>query len=276
MKEFKMKKLLALFLCIAMALVFTACSGGGSEEEGEAEGGEEPMTIVAVTEATYPPFESTDEDGNIVGFDIDLINAIAEDQGFVVEMQNINFDALIPTVESHQADMIIAGISENPERAEHVAFTDPYYNSGNFILVLADSGIDSEEDIPTDAKIGCQTGTTCADYVQNFVNDGKAGQAVILDQTTTIMLQLDNGDIQAFVGDKPVLDEYVAKGEGKYKIVGHFSYETGDGLLKMAVAKDNPELLEKLNTGLKNIMANGKYKEICDKWGIGGLEEPAE
>ena len=270
MKTNTIKKLLAICLCLTLAFVFAACGGGSDDGGGEDEG--EVLTIVAVTEATYPPFESVDEEGNIVGFDIDLIYAIAEDQGFNVEIQNINFDALIPTVESHQADMIIAGISENPERAEHVAFTDPYYNSGNFLMVMADSDINSEADIPTDAKIGAQTGTTCADYAQAFVADGKAAEVVILDQTTTMVLQLENGDIQVIVGDKPVLDEYVAKSGGKYKLAGPFSYETGDGMLKMAVAKDNPELLEKLNTGLANIMANGKYQEICDKWGIGGLE----
>ncbi|MBQ6621262.1 MAG: basic amino acid ABC transporter substrate-binding protein [Mogibacterium sp.] len=258
----KLKKLLVLALCLTTVFAFTACGGGGGEAE------EEVMHVVAVTEPTYPPFESTDEDGNLVGFDIDLINAIAEDQGFEVEMQTMSFDALIPAVESNQADMIIAGISENPERAEHVAFTNPYYNSGNVFMVMADSPYNSEADFPADVKIAVQTGTTTMEYIQNMAADGKCAEPTILDQHSTCVLQLENGDVDAVAGDAPVLDEYVAKSPDKYKQIGPVSYETGDALLKMAVGKDNTELMEKLNTGLANLMENGKYQEICAKWGI--------
>lgn len=258
----KLKKLFALILCITTVFALTACGGGSSSDK-----------VVAVTEPTYPPFESTDEDGNLVGFDIDLINAIAEDQGFEVEIQTMAFDSLIPTVESGQADMIIAGISENPERAEHVAFTDPYYHSGNFMIVMADSEINSEADIPTTAKVACQTGTTTADYVQTLLDEGKIAQRVVLDQHTTCVLQLENGDVDVVAGDLPVLDEYLAKFPGKFKNIGHLSTETGDAKLKMAVGLDNEELKEKLNAGLANLMENGKYLEICEKWGISPLED---
>ena len=265
----KVKKLLALGLCLSIVFAFTACGGSDSGEEAS---GEEVMKVVAVTEPTYPPFESTDEDGNLVGFDIDLINAIAEDQGFEVEMQTMSFDSLIPAVESNQADMIIAGISENPDRAEHVAFTNPYYNSGNVFMVMADSPYNSEADFPADVKIAVQTGTPTMEYINAMAADGKCAEPTILDQHSTCVLQLENGDVDAVAGDAPVLDEYVAKSPDKYKQIGPVSYETGDGLLKMAVGKDNAELMEKLNTGLANLMENGKYQEICEKWGITPLE----
>ena len=106
-------------------------------------------TYIAITEPTYAPFESTDDDGNLVGFDMDLLNAIAEDQGFKVEYQIFEFDALIPAVQAGNADIIAAAMNVTDERAEQVDFSEKYFDSGKVIVVTADnttiSGVDGPD-----------------------------------------------------------------------------------------------------------------------------------
>lgn len=234
---------------------------------------EKEQTYTAVTEPTYPPFESTNDDGDLVGFDIDLINAIADDQNFKVTMKTLSFDSLIPAVEAGNADLIIAGMSQNKDRLKHVDFSDGYYESGNYYMVKKDSSYNSESDLPSDAVVACQPGTTTAEYVQKLVDQGKIGKVTLIDSYTTCVLQLQNGDIDAVAGDKPVLDEYISKYPDKYKLAGKVSTETGDGLMRIAVAKNNDELKEKINDGLENIIENGTYKKLCKKWNIKGLSE---
>lgn len=258
----KILKLLGLGIGFMLAaMLATAC--GSTKEE----------TYTAVTEPTYPPFESTNDDGDLVGFDIDLINAIANDQGFKVKMKTLSFDSLIPAVEAGNADLIIAGMSQNKDRLKHVDFSDGYYESGNYFMVKKDSSYNSESDLPSDAVVACQPGTTTAEYVQKLVDQGKIGKVTLIDSYTTCVLQLQNGDVDAVAGDKPVLDEYISKYPDKYKLAGKISTETGDGLMRIAVAKDNDELKEKINDGLENIMEDGTYKKLCKKWNIKGLTE---
>jgi len=260
----KIKKLLALSLCLVTVFALAGCGSSTSSEKKD--------KYIAVTEPTYPPFESTNDDGDVVGFDIDLIHAIAKDQGFKVEIKTMSFDSLVSAVESDQADMIIAGFNETKDRAKHVDFTDPYYKAGAYMMVKKDSKYNSESDLPDDVKIAVQTGTTTADYVKEMHKDGKCADPVVLDQHSTCVLQLDNGDVDVVAGDKPVLDQYVTKHPDKYKLIGHLSYEDGDTDLKMAVGKDDDTLKQMLNDGLKDVMEDGTYDKLCKKWGLTPME----
>lgn len=257
----KLTALIGLGLGVAIvAMLATAC--GTTEKE----------TYTAVTEPTYPPFESTNDDGDLVGFDIDLINAIADDQGFKVKMKTLSFDSLIPAVEAGNADLIIAGMSKNKDRLKHVDFSDAYYESGNYYMVKKDSGYSSEADFPTDAVVACQPGTTTAGYIQKLVDEGKIAKVTLIDSYSTCVLQLQNGDVDAVAGDKPVLDEYTSKYPDKYKLAGKVSTDTGDGLLRIAIAKDNDKLKKKINDGIKDLIKDGTYDKLCKKWKLDGLE----
>ena len=123
-----LKKVLVLTLMIAMVFSIAACGGDESTDD-ENGGGTEAVTYKAVTEATFPPFDTVDEDGNIIGFDMDLMNAIAEDQGFKVEYVDMEFDSLIPAVENGDADIITAGMNAmDPARQAKVDFSTTYYD----------------------------------------------------------------------------------------------------------------------------------------------------
>ena len=271
-RKIEMKKTLTMIavltLCVLMTVGLAACGGSGSEKKEE--GGE---NYVVLMNPDFPPFDTTDaESGDLDGFDVDMVNAIAEDQGFTVEWKSMEFDSLIPALEAGNGDIVASGMNGDvPERQEKVDFTDPYYKSGLVVLVKADNNtINSEEDLTKDMRVASQSGTTGADEVNRLKDEGLIKEAVILKGFDECVLQLQNGDSDAVIIDEPVAKGYMKMKEGEFKAVG----ETINAeRYAMAVAKGNTELQEKLNTGLKNIIESGKFAEICEKWEIANMYE---
>ncbi|MBQ6623672.1 MAG: basic amino acid ABC transporter substrate-binding protein [Mogibacterium sp.] len=259
------KKSLALLLTLAMVFAFalSAC-GGGSEEGGEEAAAND--TLVVVTEATFAPFEFT-EDGNdeIVGFDVDMMEAIAADQGLTLEWKNLEFDSLIPALQSDQGDIICAGMNKLAgDRAEKVDFGDTYYESDLMLLVKSDSDLAGIDAVTKDMKLASQIGTTGGDYVQALKDEGKIAEGVVLNQWTDCYLQMQNGDVDGVVVDMPVGNSYLNEHSDIAKFAGE---KFGDHEeMAFAVQKGNTELLDKLNTGLANLTESGKYDELVEKW----------
>ena len=258
------KKSLVLLLALAMIFTFalSAC-GGGSDEAGEEASGE---TLKVVTEATFAPFEST-EDGSdeIVGFDPDMMAAIAEDQGLTLEWVNMEFDSLIPALQSDQGDIICAGMNKLAgDRAEKVDFGDTYFESDLMLLVKTDSELTGIDDVTSDMKLASQIGTTGGDMVQEMKDNGEIAEGIVLNQWTDCYLQMQNGEVDGVIVDKPVGEAYLNSHGDQAKFVGESFGDHEE--FAFAVQKGNTELLEKLNTGLANIKANGTYDELVDKW----------
>lgn len=263
----KFKKIAALGLACAMAFSFAACGETKTDANGsaDAQGSSDKVVYKVGTEPTFPPFDTTDDQGNIIGFDMDLITAIGEDQGFEVEFSNLQFDSLIPALDAGQIDIIAAGMNgEDEARREQVDFSTPYCDSGLVVAVRSDNTtINSVDDLTPDMKVAAQIGTTGADMATELKESGKIAEAVILNGLDTAMLQLINGDVQAVINDRPVTQAYINKQPDKIKIVG----ETMNAeAYAIAVKKGNAELLEKINTGMQNLKDNGKFDEIFNKW----------
>lgn len=256
-----LKKVLVLTLMVAMVLTVAACGG----DDGGSDGDAEAPTYKAVTEATFPPFDTVDEDGNIIGFDMDLMNAIAEDQGFKVEYVDMEFDSLIPAVENGDADMITAGMNAmDPARQAKVDFSTTYYDSALVVVVSAENDtITGIDDLTSDMKVTAQIGTTGADKTEEIAGNGQIAEAVILNQYSDCIMQVINGDAAACIVDKPVAEAYIKNQGGKIKIVGD---EMGAESYGFAVQKGNTELLDKINAGLQNMIDNGTYDELVEKW----------
>lgn len=248
------KKIVAILLTLVVVFAMAGC--GGSSDSG---------ALIVGTEPTFPPFDTTDEDQNIIGFDMDLITAIGEDQGFEVEFQNLSFDGLIPAVKNGDIDIVAAGMNkEDPERQKQVDFSDSYYDSQLFVAVPIDNEtITGIDDLSPDMKVAAQTGTTGAAKVQELYEEGKIKEAVILDGLDTCMMQLINGDVAAVINDKPVTETYMNKQPNKIKMVGEALNAESYGF---AVQKGNEELLNKINAGLANLIADGTYDELIEKW----------
>lgn len=277
-----MKKILSLLLAAVMVCTLAACSGTtpGSENsmadksegsnvqtESTPESKSEKTPVYKVlTNATFPPFDTIDENtGEIIGFDMDLIAAIGEDQGFQVEFVDMAFESLIPAIETGNGDIIAAGMwSGDPERIAKVDFSETYWTDGAALLVKTENtaitGLDS---LTADMKVATQIATNYADDLLAMVEEGTLGEAVILDGFDTCVLQLINGDVDAVMAGASIVQAYMDKNPEALKVVGDkASYED----LGFAVQKGNAELLEKINVGLANVKENGVYDELVEKW----------
>ena len=253
------KSVIAVLL--AMLLVFSLSACGGSDDSGSGD----TVVYKVGTEPTFPPFDTTDDDQNIVGLDMDLIKAIGEDQGFEVKFENLSFDGLIPALKAGNIDIVAAGMTkDDPERQKEVDFSDSYYDSQLFVAVTVDNdSITSIDDLTPDMKVAAQTGTTGAEKVKELKEEGKIKEAVILDGLDTVMMQLINGDVSAVINDKPVTEAYMKKQPDKIKMVGDALNAESYGF---AVKKGNDELLKKINDGLKNIKEDGTFDKLVDEW----------
>lgn len=257
-----MKKSIKIISIMMIAVIAMLSLAGCGSDEGTDASGDMP-TYIAITEPTYAPFESTDDDGNLVGFDMDLLNAIAEDQGFKVEYQIFEFDALIPAVQAGNADIIAAAMNVTDERAEQVDFSEKYFDSGKVIVVTADNTtISGVDDLTADMSVAAQIGTTEGEYVQELAADGTIAEAVILNQTTQCIMQLQNGDVDAVILDVPVAQYYF----NLYDDIKLIDALIDPAPMAFAVAKGNDDLLEKINAGLANVKENGTYDELYAKW----------
>ena len=219
--------------------------------------------VVIATDAAFPPMEFVDENKNIVGFDIDMMNAIAKKMGFEVEYKNTAWDGIFAGLESGDYDAILSAVTINDDRKATYDFSDPYVNAGQAVVVRADeTEISSDADLPGKV-VGAQIGTTGAIAV------GEIEGATLKEYDTIDLAFLDllNGNVQAVVVDTPVAADYALASDqfkGKLKIVGEPFTEEYYGVV---VRKgEMGDFLAAFNEGLKAIKADGTYDKIYSKW----------
>lgn len=223
---------------------------------------DEAKVLRVATEPSFAPFEFMDQNtSQLIGFDIDIINAIAKETGFKAEIASMPFDGQIPAVLTHQIDVAISGFTITEERAKIVNFTEPYYDAGLGSLVRNDlkSQITTAADL--EGKTICaQIGTSGAMYAQK-IKDAKLTQ---FNTASEAFMELDKGSCDATVNDKPVLEYYLAttKNDKLFLLTDRFTFEQ----YGIVTAKDNKELSNKMEAGLKLIKANGTYDKIYTKW----------
>lgn len=262
------KKWTAMLCTAAMAVTLLAgCGGGNDAASGEATsaasaGAESGSDVVVVgTNPTFAPFEYQDDEGNMQGFDLDLMNAIGEDQGFEVEFQSMEFDALIGALTTGQIDAVAAGMSFDPKR-NNVIFSDPYMDASLAIMVSADNtDINGAADLEG-KTVAAQIGTTGADEATALEEAGTA-TAKLLDNYNTCVQDLTTGGSDAIIIDMPVAQSYMKDHEGEVKIVGEPYAADYYGIV---VDEDNQELMDKINAGLANVIADGTLDELCAKY----------
>jgi polar amino acid transport system substrate-binding protein len=223
-------------------------------------GGTKSNKVQIATNAEFYPFEYVDEQTKeIIGFDVDLTNAIAEKAGFEFELVNTGFDALLAGMAECQYDAAISGITITEERAKVMLFSDPYTTAGQTVMVQPDNEIIKAKEDLAGKTVAVQTGTTGAAAVEEI-----SGAIVkYYDSYQLAILDLGNGQVDAVVVDNPVADAFVAKNPGKFKTVGNVFTSEEYGL---AICKKNTDLQKKINDAIAALKADGTLKKIEEKW----------
>ena len=210
-------------------------------------------------EPSYPPFETTNEKGEIIGFDVDVANAICKEIQATCKFKGEAFDALIPNLKAKRFDASISAIDITDARAKQVLFSDAYYDStASYVTLKGKATLESAK------YVGVQNGTTFQQYT---VAETKQYTTKAYASLQSAILDLKSGRIDMIFGDTAVLADMISK-EPEMQFVGEKVANKkyfGNGL-GIAMHKSNKELAEQLNKGLAAIKANGEYQKIYDKW----------
>lgn len=263
-----MRERLTLFSLMLILILGLAACGGSSDTEDEADtDGESPEpsdgeVYKVGVDNTYPPFEFT-VDGELIGIDIDLINAIAEDQGFEIEIEQMDFSGIIPSMQAKELDIGMGGMSITDERKETVDFSEPYFEAGISLVVAEDSeDIESLEDL--DGKtVAVKNGTVGAAFAEE--NQDEFGFEIIqVNDSASMFQEVINGTADALMEDFPVISYAIAEGELELKIVG--DRLSGDHYGISVLKGEHADLLQKINDGLANLKEDGTYDEIIAEY----------
>ena len=223
------------------------------------------------SDSSFAPFVFQNDQSKYTGIDMELIKAIAKDQGFTLEISNPGFDAAVSDVQNGNADGMIAGMTVTDARKATFDFSDPYYTTNSILAVQESSKISSYEDLKG-KTVGVKNGTASQTFLEE--NKSKYGYKIkTFSDGASMYDSLNSGSVAAIMDDEPVI-KYAIKQGRKFKtpIEG-----TPSGQVAFAVQKDsNPELIEMFNNGFANLKESGEYQKILDKYLSSDSEESTE
>lgn len=230
-----------------VSIVLAACGGQSTK-------------VRVATDAAWPPFELVDEQTKeIVGFDIELMQEIAKRGGFEVEFVNVSWDPLLAGMAQCTYDASISAMTITEERKQSFNFSEPYFAAGQIVTVRVDNTDITGKDSLSGKTVGAQIGTTGAIEVGNI--DGATLKTY--DDIGLAFQDLMNGQIDAVVADNPLALGYIGENPDKIKTAGDVFTDEYYGI---AVCKTNTELLDKINKGLAEVIAEGLLDELITKW----------
>lgn len=252
-----MKKILAIALCLVMALSFAACGGNTTVDPTDATGEVEKAVLKMGTNAAFPPYEYKEGDV-IVGIDAEIAAAIAEELGMELEIVDMEFDSIITSVQQGAVDMGVAGMTVTEERLENVNFSSSYATGVQVVIVPEGSSIATLDDL-AGKKIGTQIGTTGFMYSQwDYGEENVTGYSKGADA----ILALKGGDVDCVIIDNEPAKAFVAANEGLTILGTEYAVED----YAIAIAKENTELLDNVNAALEKLTADGTIDEIVNKY----------
>jgi len=252
-----MKKLIALTLAILMAIgMFAGCSSGNSGytiEEGK---------LIMSTNAEFPPYEMKDDNGNFIGIDVEIAQAIADKLGLTLVIDDMSFDAALMAVQQGKSDMVMSGVSVTEKRKLVMDFSDSYATST--IVVIVKEGSDVTLDNMGEKMVGAQRGTTGYLYASDTPENGGYGEDhVIAFETDAAAIEaLKNNQIDCIVIDNAPAKEHVAANPGLTILEGEWAVED----YAIGFKKGNTALAEAVNKALAELIADGTVQKIVDKY----------
>ena len=275
MKKITRRSFLAAAGLTAAALALTACGGSSSStasstassaassEAASSSAAAELTTVEAgkltmATNAAFPPYEMTTDTGAFEGIDVDTAQAIAEKLGLELQIDDMDFDAALLSVQQGKADIVMAGVTVTDERKAVMDFSDSYATGIQSIIVKEDSDIASVDDL-AGKKIGTQRGTTGYLYCSDDFGDENV---VAYDNGLTAVQMLNNGQVDCVVIDNAPAKEFIAANPGLKLLDTAYVEES----YAIGVGKGNTELKDAINTALEELKADGTLQAIVDKY----------
>jgi len=212
-------------------------------------------------ELAYPPFEMTDEHGKPTGVSVDLAKALGEHLRRPVVIQNVPFDGLIPALQTRKIDLIISSMTATPERAQSIAFSDPYLKTGLCLLVGKDSAVQSLADLDQSGKtVAVKKGTTGHIYATDHIKNAKL---LVLDKESSGVLEVVQGKADAFIYDQiSTYENWQRNQDTTRPILKPFQEESW----AIGLRKTDLELLQQVNAFLKDYQARGGFEQLGDRY----------
>jgi len=258
---------------LAAGLVLAACS---KQEPAAPAASALPAPAAKIyvvgTDAAYAPFESQNEKGEIVGFDIEVVQAAAQKAGIEVKFLNTPWEGIFNSLGQGDRDLLVSSITITDERKQTMDFSTPYFDAQQLIAVKKDSKIANFDDLKN-LKVGVQNGTTGDEVITKL--QGKDSANVKRFESTPLALkELEGGGVDAVVADNGVVVHYVNNNaNAQFKTISDKSFAAEQ--YGIAVKKGNTELLEKINKGLATIKTDGTYDQIYAKYFGAAVAAPA-
>ncbi|PID78460.1 MAG: basic amino acid ABC transporter substrate-binding protein [Gammaproteobacteria bacterium] len=260
----KVKKTIIMIISAVMfasIIVAAGCGKGQKEEKKELSTFDKIKKAGEIkigTNPDYPPFESVDDKGNIVGFDIDLVNAIAKELGVKANFVTMSFDSIITAVKNGQVDIGASSFSVNEERKMSIDFSIPYISTAQVILVKKDFDIKSLDDL-NGLIVAVQMGTTCVEAAKGI----KGVEVKAVDDNNVSTMMLKNGSVSAVVMDIAIANELASKHDFKVFEQALTSEDTA-----IVIKKGSSELKAAIDKAIKKFKADGTFEDLKKKWDI--------
>ena len=252
-----MKKYIAIILVLVMALaVLTGCGAdkaGYTLEEGK---------LIMATNAAFPPYEMTDDNGNFIGIDVEIAQAVAKELGLELEINDMGFTAALEAAQNGKSDIVMAGVSVTPERQDVMLFSESYATGVQVVIVK--EGSDVTMDNLGEKMIGTQMGTTGYLYASDTPENGGYGEdhVTAYENGMTAVKALLNGQVDCVIIDSAPAQEYVKANAGLTILEGSWVEED----YAIGMAKNNTELQKAINEALDKLTKNGTIQSIIDKY----------
>ncbi|MBD8067773.1 basic amino acid ABC transporter substrate-binding protein [Bacillus sp. PS06] len=253
-----MKKTILVALTTMLIFVLAAC-GNSSKSSGEEDGGK---VLKVATDAAYAPFEYLEGD-KIVGFDVDIVNAVADEAGYEINIVNVGWDPMLIEVEQGTADIGVSAITINDKRKETYDFTSPYFLSNNKILVKEGSNIQSADDLEG-VIVAVQNATTGALAVEGLLGENSPNIKKF-DNNNLAIMELINGGAEAVVADDTVIEAYVENNPDQGLVVIEDADYFEPEFYGFMFPKGS-EYRDDFDAALKTIIENGTYAKIYEEW----------
>ena len=253
-----MKKYIALFLTSIMMLGLLAGCGGSGNELGLVEDGK----LIMSTNAAFPPYEMTTDNGGFEGIDVEIAGEIAKKLGLELVVDDMDFDSALLAVQQGKSDIVMAGVSVTDERKLVMEFSDSY--ATGIQVVIVKEGSDVTMDNLGEKMIGCQRGTTGYIYASDTPENGGYGEdhVTAFDNGASAVQALINGQVDCVIIDSAPANEYVKANPGLTLLDGNWVEEE----YAIGLNKNNAELKDAVNNALAELIADGTVQKIIDKY----------